>query len=371
MDIVFICGSLEPGRDGVGDYTRRLVTELIGTGNKAGIISLNDKHVSDEFSGVQQSGDIKIAVLRIPSAWPSGRRFERAQLWIGDFNPRWLSIQFVPFSFHSKGLFFGQGRLLAKLGKGRFWHVMVHELWVGMDKEASLKFALWGRLQRTLIKSLLTKLKPLMIHTQSGLYKIMLEKIGFKSVILPLFGNIPLIANNQMQKSQVRGTISFILFGGIHPGAPVKEFFNDLKNYSTSTKTKVLVRMVGRCGKEQFLWEKESKEAGLAIEILGEKSPEDISEVLLNSSFGVSTTPFFLIEKSGSVAAMREHGLTVLCVSREWNPRGIKKFELPAGVSKYEAGEIGEFIQDNFKSSGSYNIGDIANQFVNNLLATI
>ena len=32
MKIVFICGCLEPGKDGVGDYTRRLSAELIDHG---------------------------------------------------------------------------------------------------------------------------------------------------------------------------------------------------------------------------------------------------------------------------------------------------------------------------------------------------
>jgi hypothetical protein len=30
-----------------------------------------------------------------------------------------------------------------------------------------------------------------------------------------------------------------------------------------------------------------------------------------------------LVEKSGSMAAMQEHGLPVICVSREWIPRNI------------------------------------------------
>ena len=29
MNLLFICGSLEPGKDGVGDYIRRLSSELL------------------------------------------------------------------------------------------------------------------------------------------------------------------------------------------------------------------------------------------------------------------------------------------------------------------------------------------------------
>jgi hypothetical protein len=40
LNIVFLCGSLQPGRDGVGVYTRRLAGEVIRQGHQASIISL-------------------------------------------------------------------------------------------------------------------------------------------------------------------------------------------------------------------------------------------------------------------------------------------------------------------------------------------
>ncbi len=101
---------------------------------------------------------------------------------------------------------------------------------------------------------------------------------------------------------------------------------------------------------------------------MGEQSPEIISEVLSKATFGISTTPAFLIEKSGSAAAMKEHGLNILCVSRPWNPHGITSYQLPPGILEYKPGRIEEFIRCNFKSHDSNNITDITNQFVNDLL---
>ena len=46
MKLIFICGSLEPGRDGVGDYTRRLAGELIRQGHQIAIIALNYKIIA-------------------------------------------------------------------------------------------------------------------------------------------------------------------------------------------------------------------------------------------------------------------------------------------------------------------------------------
>ena len=377
MRIVFLCGSLEPGRDGVGDYTRRLAGELIKQGHQAGVVALNDQQITDEFNGVQESDSITLLVLRLPSHWPSIQRYQEAGLWIDNFNPEWLSLQFVPFSFHPKGLAFGMGRLLNRLGKGRRWHIMVHELWVGMDKEAPMKYVYWGWLQRQLLKFLFMQLKPVVIHTQTKLYMILLEKIGFKPQHLPLFGNISVTPNagknynQRIENNDSSQIISFVVFGGIHPNAPIGQLAEELKIFSNNKGIKVILKMIGRCGSEQLRWEAECKVAGVPVELLGEQSQECVSEVLSSSSFGISTTPASLIEKSGSVAAMREHGLTILCISRAWHPRGIKKFELPPGVIQYSQGGIQEFI---FGIQNPYhvnNISAITRQFVNNLLLKV
>ena len=43
MKILFFCGSAEPGKDGVGDYTRRLCGELLRIGHETQILSLFDR----------------------------------------------------------------------------------------------------------------------------------------------------------------------------------------------------------------------------------------------------------------------------------------------------------------------------------------
>lgn len=371
MKIVFLCGSLEFGKDGVGDYTRRLAGELTSRGHKIGIIALNDKYVSEDIYRVEQLDSFAISVLRIPAKLPFRKRFLRASLWVGDFNPQWLSIQFVPFAFHPQGLSFKLNKALKKLGKGREWHIMIHELWVGMDKEATLKFKVWGWCQKQLIKSLFINLKPKIIHTQSSLYSKMLVKIGISAKILPLYGNIPITSNRHIQESDVKRKKSCIVFGGIHSGAPITELCNELKLYTRSTGTEILIKIIGRCGKEQLQWEREFEKAGLPLQILGEQSPQSISKVLSNSSFGISTTPAFLIDKSGSVAAMLEHGLRILCVSRAWHPRGISNISLPEGVFQYRPGEFEQFINCNSKSFRCHNVSDVTDQFVNNLLVSV
>ena len=373
MRIIFICGSLEPGKDGVGDYTQRLASGLTLHSHQCVIIALMDKFISDKIEEERRIENSDIRIIRLPFKNGYKLNCKEAGNRVNSFNPDWISLQYVPFAFHSKGLPFGLARSLSKLGKGVRWHVMVHELWVGMDQEASLKFIYWGWVQKQLIKSLLTKLKPAVIHTQSNLYIKMLEKIGFKANHLPLFGNIPVVFNaikNDFKYpalNHIHQTISFVVFGNIHHSAPIELFANEARLYKINSGLNVVLKTIGRCGTEQTHWEKTWREAGLTIEILGEQPEDIISQVLSMASFGISTTPASLIEKSGTVAAMREHGLAVLCVSRSWHPRGFQELQLPEGVIQYKEGELKEFITAHPHKNNSTNISDISRQMTNSL----
>ena len=53
MKIVFICGSAQPGKDGVGDYVRLLALSLLKMGHQAAIVAYNDKFVSAPETVVQ------------------------------------------------------------------------------------------------------------------------------------------------------------------------------------------------------------------------------------------------------------------------------------------------------------------------------
>ena len=103
MKILFICGSLEPGKDGVGDYTRRLAGELIKQNTVIEIISLNDKYIKQIWEGTQEDGVQRIPVLRLPASCPWDKRLQKAKERIDSFEPEWLSLQYVAFAFNNKG----------------------------------------------------------------------------------------------------------------------------------------------------------------------------------------------------------------------------------------------------------------------------
>ena len=111
MKILFVCSSLEPQQDGVGDYTRKLAQALICKGNKVKIIALNDRRIDGgAWLGKQTDNNIEIEVLRLPELLAWHVRLYMAKKFTGDFNPDWISLQFVPFGYQIKGLPFGSGK---------------------------------------------------------------------------------------------------------------------------------------------------------------------------------------------------------------------------------------------------------------------
>ncbi len=322
--ILFVCGTLDPGKDGVGDYTRKLVDSLNKLGCQCGILALNDRFVKDSF---EEKNTADCYTLRCSNKLSWKERIEFCQIWIARYNPTQLFLQYVPFSFQSKGLHYGLESYLMKIGKNMKWNIMFHELSVGLDKEAPLKIKLWGIVQRVLITRLVSKLNPENVYTQSSLYKNILESKGIKAKLMPLFSNIPQLS---VRKEQVTDNIIFVLFGSIHPGAPVGGFLKELKSVCDELNKKPEFIFIGRNGAELKTWTNYLDNFGIDYEILGDQSEEEVSWILNKASYGISTTPYFQSEKSGVVAAMKEHGLSIICVARSWTPAA--KY-LPALIS--------------------------------------
>lgn len=346
MDIVFLCGSLEPGHDGVGDYTRRLAAQLIMQGYKVAALALNDTSISATWVGTQVSDGIHVPVTRIESGISANERFSYARKWIDECNPHIISLQFVIFSFNYKGLPFDLANQLAKLGLQRTWHIMFHELWVGMPTYATWKQILWGQTQLGIIKSILFKLKPAVIHTHTAIYQEQLKKLGFTSQLLPLFSNIPLHTSKASTSiTQFHSTeLNFIVFGTIHSHNQIRLFADEAKRFYTETGTRVNLFTIGRCGAELSSWMRIWQATGLRIHVLGEQSSESISALLKSASIGITSTPLPLVEKSGSVAAMREHGLPVICIAEPWMLRNSMTTVPPAGVFGLRKGVIAECL---------------------------
>jgi hypothetical protein len=365
MKIVFLCGSLEPGCDGVGDYTRRLAGELTREGHTVSLLALYDNRISADFGEIQENEGTGIHILRIPVKISDLQRFSIAKSFIGSENPEWISLQFVLFAYHNKGLPFGLPRRLQDLGKGRKWHIMFHELWVGMHKGASLSLKIWGAMQQLLILGMIKKLAPKVIHTQTEVYCKLLNSFKVEASILSLFGNIPVKECSKEVRDPKK--LTFVIFGSIHPNAPVEEFTSELAGFSEKNSLKVKLVLVGRNGHEKLRWKNAWKAKGFDVESYDPASVDLISRILQNADFGITTTSLALTAKSGSVAAMLEHKTPVICVSKEWKLR--KKIEIVSlpSVLEYKETQLEKIINASATVLWNVSVESTASIFINSL----
>jgi hypothetical protein len=226
---------------------------------------------------------------------------------------------------------------------------MFHELWVGINRNEDLKVKLWGKMQLKLILSLMSNLKPFIIHTQTALYQSMLLNYGFHARLLPLFSNIPLAITRPNQfptkpEFKNREIISLILFGSIHKNVPVQQFASELKNYSKKISKDFKLTILGRSGKEAERWSDEFRKQKMEAISVGEQTDSNISKFFQDADFGITTSDFDIIEKSGSVAGMIEHGLNVICVSRESDKDRNLNSKRIKGLYYYTEGNLEEFF---------------------------
>ena len=357
MTILFFCGSLASGQDGVGDYTRRLCGELIRMGHVAQIVSLCDKKVTTFINQNQEVEEVKVAVYRIPSSSSNHQRLLWLQEIMDKVQPDWISLQFVPYSFNPKGLPFWLPKFLKKLKGKHKWHIMFHELWLGIDIESSFAHKCIGKLQQLIVENMVNYTKPSYISTQNKLYQFFLQLHTIDADILPIFGNIPVtgIKNKSNEFTQ------FVLFGTVHYGAPFKDFVDDLIIVSKTFKKPIKFVFIGKNGSELPTFTAILENYKICYEVLGVQSEDIISQALVNSDFGISTTPYFQTEKSGVYAAYREHQINTICVSREWTPTN-GQYHIPQ-IIKYEKNNL-NLIPMKVKL---VDLNSIADQFINSI----
>ncbi|RZK45172.1 MAG: glycosyltransferase family 1 protein [Hymenobacter sp.] len=312
MNIVLLCGSLEPGRDGVGDYVRRLAEELRCQGQQAAGLALYDPFITQEID-CTAAADTEVPVLRLPASWSAGRRFRRAQQWLKEFQPTWVSLQFVPYAFHPKGLplFLGH-RLHSVLPAGARVHIMMHEAWVGAEPGTGLKRQLLRQLQKTLIKNLIAKLQPAVMHTHLPIYRTRLERLGWQVKPLPLFSNIPVQPVKQSHSEP--GVVRVGVFSQADTSGPFVDFLTSLATHVAQHRQRCQVLLIGgEPTKMQALGACLETHAELKGQVYytGFMQPAQLSIALQTCQLGLTPVPRHGLGKSGSVAAFLAHGIPV------------------------------------------------------------
>jgi glycosyltransferase involved in cell wall biosynthesis len=317
MKILFLCGSLEQGKDGVGDYTSMLAGECGRLGHQTFLLSLNDSWIrnSEKQEIIQR--------LSSHSSWPE--RIKTAKAFLSGIQPDLVSLQFVPYSFHPAGLNFALPQILRAILGRLPVQIMFHEIWTGAQVGAPPKVKFFGFCQRKAIESMVRKLSCQVMHTSNLVYQHLLAQHDIKAELLPLFGSVPIAPIDKLDSSDGK-LLRVGMFGSIHPEWTPDELLSQLQTLEKSIE----ISHIGRIGPGESIWSEmaEKFQPQIHFRRLGANSRETISRFLLSVDLGLATTPLSLIGKSSTVAAMLEHGLPVIVTRDDIHFRGIPDQDL-------------------------------------------
>jgi glycosyltransferase involved in cell wall biosynthesis len=333
MKIRFVTGSAEPGKDGIGDYTLRLAAECAARGHESEVIACNDRYISSVVS--------KDRMLRLPMSLRSEARQEAFYEWADNRQPPdWASLQFAPYSLQKKGFVFGWADRLRGYAAAPRLQMMIHEFWLTPGPGDPRHHALLGAAQRIFIKALIRELDPQPIHTSNAGYAAILARAGIRAETLPLFGNIPVDPDTDGQAQAdllarlgiaSRDSAWFAgIFGTLHPVWPPEPLLGKLIAEARAQGKQLCLVSLGRMGCGRDLWQRLQRDYAADIRFLevGEQPPRELSHFLQQLDFGLATTPYEILGKSGTFAAMREHGLPVVVNRFE----GPEPTTLPGGI---------------------------------------
>ncbi len=324
MPGVFIAPCLEQGRTGVGDYARALAHQVALLQGGGRMIALHDPYVA----APKESSSLGVAELRLPAKLPWPDRFAAAREFLRPASVDWISVQFVTYGYHSKGLPFGLAKPLSGLCGNAPVEIMFHELW-SAGRGLRWRDRIYGVMQRWIIRDLVRRLRPAVLHTQATPYLEALERRGWNARRLSLFSNIPVIAFPIDERPgwlraaaglpEAAGRVIFCLFGSLYPQWRPETLLPILRLRLTESGQRGLIVSIGHLGEAgRQAWQRMQSTSDETLQFLetGPLPADEVSRWLQAGHFGISTTPPDLLEKSGAAVAMMEHGLPVLA-SRE------------------------------------------------------
>ena len=355
MRITFVCASLEPGMDGVGDYTQHLAGQLIVHGHKVNIFALNDRHIGDQ---IIQNLNLPIPMVRIGIHVCWKKRLKVVTKILREFSPDWISLQYVSFGFHQKGIPFFLPRRLRKIGKVHKWHLMLHELWNGANRNSKFSHRLLGVFEKRIVFGLVRKLKPRLCTTSNTLYHQWLNSEKIDNQILRIFSNIRSQDGKENFRSETENAVA--IFGQLESEELGRELISAAIKMADFRSLKW--RVLGLAGPK---WEKVLRENGIPFHSSGQLGEEELSLAIRSCRFGLASTNIYRIGKSGSALAMLDNGLPLLVGCSGWVPRHkTNHSELPEGCLECRANPSWDNLPKNNQFKKPPSPYEIAQRFV-------
>lgn len=332
MRIALLTGSLEPGRDGVGDYTRTLASACTERGHATALLSLGEPAEVAPCPGG--------AELRLTRAqWHrDGRAAAFARL--ESFRPDVTSLQFVPYSFDPRGLFHdcvpGLARLMAVAPRR---HVFFHEIWIGSHVGAAPPQRLVGWLQRRAVRALLRALRPAAVHTSVDYYRAALATLGQPAAVLPMFGSVPRGGAPAPVPALAAVPPDALVcghFGTLHPDWDCARFFATFAGHAHRLGRPAWFVAAGGlgAGAARFAQLAHAHAGAVSFLALGRLTVAELATAFARFDFAATSVPWNILGKSSAAAALREHGVQVVATSAGRPPR-FGAWSEPAGEAGF------------------------------------
>jgi hypothetical protein len=351
--IAFLCGCAEPGKDGVGDYTALLAGECERRGLATLRVALNDPYVT--------GAEVGEGTLRLGADMRWNARVEQAREAVERFGADMVSLQWVPYAFHGRGIPWGIEKGLGRIAAGRAAQVMCHEVWIGGETGASLGHRLTGAAQRMVMRRILRALRPGRVQTSNAAYAALLGRAGFAAEVLPMFGAIPVTGAGVQREG---GVLRFGMFGALHPEWPPEPLLGRLRGLGKRLE----IEHIGRMANGEETWRAMERRYGgeFGFKRHGEQPAARVSQFLTEMDFGIATTPLALIGKSATVAAMLEHGLPVIVNRDDVRYAGVEGKERPEGIIAMSEG-LADTLRSAARREARSRLPEVADQFLESL----
>jgi hypothetical protein len=136
--------------------------------------------------------------------------------------------------------------------------------------------------------------------------------------------------------------------------------------YGTEQNIASRLTLIGRTGDAAKTWMEAWKKAGLPVQNLQEQPVSVISEQLSQAQIGITTSAWPMLEKSGTVAAMLDHRLPILCAS-PYKSRGKSLWQTDLPAVTLKPGCIKECLSLNAADGQQRSLQAVAHKFLKDL----
>lgn len=307
------------------DYVVRIIKQLSLSDVSSGVVSIA-KPGRRRNAPVREGEIAETNSALYLGNCANGRQLRKR---VADLDPDVISFQFGGFyCYQRKGLPVLRTLMLAGVADRYRIHIMFHETWLEPSLQRSLRRKVVGHAQRWTIKRMLKSLRPERVHTHIVEYQTKLARFGPRVGLMPICGNVPVsdAASGWTQRQLTQCTEGkvdlanawiFGAFGTLYPDCDFTAFIDSAASVAKTEGRPVIIVTIGATGEtgERNLSDAARRHPHHVFVVrLGVQPVERISDFLQYVRWGLTTTAWGRCGKSGTVAAMLDHGLPVLCL---------------------------------------------------------